>query len=415
MNLLIDGKTLWRNTSGTERYITELVNGLNQINNVDVSLLSSPNARYHVDYPRKSKSSSVLDADVFHKPYPVQNSIELAEMASAKKSVLTVLDLILLHYPEILADDKKLYQYRDNLELSLSLADRVIAISEHGKQDIIDNFKINPSKIDVSYLGASNSLFTGLSENDRSQFRKKIGLPENYILCVNSDFPHKNMKNMLKGFIEAKRRGELRDYYLVWAGNSFYRSKDKELESLKAELGASLIMLKYVSDRDLPRLYFSSKLFAYPSLYEGFGLPVLEAFAAGVPVLCSNATSIPEVAGDSAYLVDASIPFAISEGLIKITSDKSISDELVKRGKSQLQKFSWNKCCAEHYDIYNKASFPESDIVKTVKHACINLLSEIDPPNKTKFRQFLIRYIFPLGGLRYRLVRKLLKGNFWKK
>jgi glycosyltransferase involved in cell wall biosynthesis len=221
---------------------------------------------------------------------------------------------------------------------SIQRADRILADSESTRRDVLEVYKVPPEKVFVLYSGVDDQFFP---VTDPILTRRTLdhyglgGLP--YILSVGTIQPRKNYDRL----VEAVQRLHQPDLHLVIAGGKGWL--DSPLYARVKELGMKerVHFLGYVPDQDLPVLYSSARIFAFPSLYEGFGLPPLEAMACGAPVVCSNRSSLPEVVGDAGVLVDPYDVDEIAKGLQSALEDERLRNTLINKGQLRVQKFSW--------------------------------------------------------------------------
>jgi len=225
-------------------------------------------------------------------------------------------------------------------------ADLVIAVSEYTKRDIVEFLGVPPEKIEVIYNGIDLEVFKP---------RKDIPFDFPYIMCVGSERPRKNLGRLLKAFTLIKK------YFpglkLVKVGTEG-RSSDFRTRTLNqiAELGLEedVIFVGHVEDKELSRYYSGALLLAYPSLYEGFGFPPLEAMACGCPVVASNTTSIPEIVGDAGVLFDPYEVDEIAEALRKVIEDEKLRKRIIEKGLNRVKRFSWDKTADQTYNLYQK-------------------------------------------------------------
>lgn len=263
------------------------------------------------------------------------------------KRVLSVLDLIFHHYPETFPDPA-----RRGLELLVPLgarrADRVITISQATKDDLVATYGTDAEKVDPVLLGAGFTEPT--SASSRTELDARLGLPPgDFALCVASGHAHKNVPRLLEVF------AELADRNLVLVGHAGL-DQDR-LIARAAELGISerVTFTGWIETEELEGLYRAATLFVYPTLLEGFGLPVLEAMHRGLPVACSNTSSLPEVAGDAALMFDPQDSAAIAGALERLFGDADLRAKLAADGQQQAEKFTWSKCARQTFDSYERA------------------------------------------------------------
>lgn len=364
INIAIEGRILFRNITGTERYISELIRNMQDIENKNGFKLFLVN---NLGYDSKKISAiphiaAAHKIDLFHRPYQFKNYGELIEFLMVEKRVFTFLDLILCRYPGYFRDKELFEKNKTIMGLALNLSSRIIAISEHAKQDVIEMYDIPAEKIDVVYVGFDADKFKKINDTNKiSEFRKEYNLPDKYILYLGTDYPHKNIKNLLISFAKIANHEKMKDYRLVLAGASCYVKGRQYLEKYIEPIKDKIISLGYFDDNKITLLYNAADIFVFPSLFEGFGLPVLEAFACGVPVICSNATSLPEVAGDAAYMVDATEPDKIASAIIDVVSSPRLRESLIEKGRDRVKLFTWEKCVKETYKVYEKALLENQD------------------------------------------------------
>lgn len=240
--------------------------------------------------------------------------------------------------------------YRKGLPWLLARrASRVITVSHHTKKELMALTHIDSNKIDVTHEATSLApaeLTTSVAAS--------YGLTKPYILYTGSALPHKNLQRLIQAFDLLKKR-ECIPHQLVFVGNHSHNPV------LQTDLARSLldsrnlIVANYVPDEVLPMLYQEAALFVLPSLYEGFGLPVLEAMTMGTPVVTSNISSLPEVAGDAAVLVDPFRVEAIADGMWAVLSDERLRQRLIAKGKQRASEFSWEQCARDTIRAYQKA------------------------------------------------------------
>jgi len=223
---------------------------------------------------------------------------------------------------------------------SVRRAAGVFAVSEHTKQDVVRYTNCDPGKITVAYE-AADAIYHPIEDDRRlREVREKYDLPESFIMYVGSLSPRKNIPGLLKAYssICAKIPHDL-----VLTGSKSWKDSPVYRMVRDLNLGERIRRLGYVEREDMPALYNLAGAYVYPSLYEGFGLPVLEAMQCGCPVVASNATSIPEVAGEAALLVDPLEATALADAIFNVLTDDQLRNRLIGLGFKQAGKFSWNK------------------------------------------------------------------------
>ena len=224
----------------------------------------------------------------------------------------------------------------------------IITVSEYSRKDIAEYFGIDPAKIHVVYNAVDAAVFSreGTSDEKRRQIRSTYNLPEKYILYFGGCMRAKNIARLIHAYSMLPE--ELRKQYKLVITNPLkYVIKCAE----RCGVSESVVYLRGVPDDDKPAVYQMASLFVWPSLFEGFGLPILEAQASGVPVVSSNATSMPEVAGDSAMLVDPKDTKAIASAVEMVLTDDTLHRDLVMKGFENIKRFSWDESAKKLHDI----------------------------------------------------------------
>ncbi len=265
-------------------------------------------------------------------------------------TVLTVHDLIFRHLPE---HHKRLNRWYLNATLPLYCrrADHIIAVSEATRRDLITSYGLPPEKVTVIHE-AADPRFSPQPEKALQAVRAHYGLPEQFLLYVGTIEPRKNLLRLLRVWAPLYLAGEVPPLVIVgkrgWLSDDFFAA----LEESPAREG--VILTGYVLDMDLPLLYAAATAFVFPSLYEGFGLPPLEAMSSGTPVACSNVSSLPEVVGDAALCFDPTDDEALAHSLRRIVHDEPLRAELRERGLTRAAIFSWKRAAQETWAIYQR-------------------------------------------------------------
>ncbi|MCD6149700.1 glycosyltransferase family 4 protein [bacterium] len=270
------------------------------------------------------------------------------------KLVITIHDLILIHFPTVRGTTLnpffywiKFLAYKIVIWSAIKKAKKIITVSEFTKDDILKNYKVPENKIKVTYEACDNFRETPVG-NDEEILRRR-GIMKPYLLYVGNAYPHKNLERLILAFKEVNKIKK--DLKLVLAGKEdyFYHRLKKMTEKRNIK---NVIFAGFVSDRDLSLVYRQASLYVFPSLYEGFGLPPLEAMAEGTPVISSDHQCMREVLGNSAYYFDARKPDEIAEAIIKVLDDEKLREKLTARGYEQIKKYSWEKMAGETLDVY---------------------------------------------------------------
>jgi glycosyltransferase involved in cell wall biosynthesis len=267
-------------------------------------------------------------------------------------TVLTVHDLIFRRYP---AHHKRLNRWYLNATMPLFCrrAGHIIAVSERSKRDVIEAYSISPEKITVIYE-AADPRFCPQSVETVTAARAHYGLPDRYLLFVGTIEPRKNLGRVLTAFERLHAEGLTDALVIVGKRGWLYGDFFARLEQSSAK--QAVIFPGFVPDADLPAVYAGAQALAFPSEFEGFGLPVLEAMACGTPVVCSNTSSLPEVAGDAAFLVDPLDVGALTDGLAHVLQDETLREQMRDRGIAQSAQFSWTRAAEETLTVYRRVT-----------------------------------------------------------
>ena len=369
MKVFFDHKIfIQQKIGGPSRYFVDLVENLNLMKNINAKIFAplhlndflSITSRDSIGFEKKIVKSKRINQslilkkqlmkfndfsnkfffknfkpDIFHTTYYSENY-----KINHNKIVVTVFDLIHEIFHDYYNQNKNFLPKKNILEKS----SHIICISESTKKDLINFYNIDPSKISVTYLATN---FKKLNLN----FINKKEIDYQYFLYVGSRWKYKNFKKLLEVFHYNSHI--LKNYKIILFGGG--NLDDNEINLIeKFNLDKKQIIQINGDEKTLKSLYANAKFFIYPSKYEGFGLPILESFSQECPVLCSNTSSIPEVAGDAAIYFDPNDTVSISNSIEKILASDQIRQFYINKGKERLNFFSWNKCAMETFKIYEK-------------------------------------------------------------
>lgn len=282
--------------------------------------------------------------NVFHAP---ANTLPLTY---PKTSVITIHDLAIYKnpawFPSQILSTKLL------VPQSLKHASHIISVSHSTKQDLREIFGVSPRKITVIHEAP---FVTRINVKDKNvDVIAKFRLTKPYMLFIGTIDPRKNLENLLDAFILLRKTPELQKYQLIFAGGKGYKS-EQFFEALKQRsLGRSAKYLGYITHNEKIALLKNSALFVFPSLYEGFGLPVLEAMSLGVPVVTSNVSSLPEVAGGAAQLVDPNSVKDIAKGMKRVLTTPALVERMLRLGHEQADAHTWDTVAEQTLGVYRK-------------------------------------------------------------
>ena len=356
LKILLNGLQLSDTNTGVQYYTENLFDGLKKVNAVDInfqllkslptgSLDRSNNRLKRVLFENTSLPSYFRknNFDLYHSPnYVLPYFLDFP-------SVLTIHDLITFDYPKLCQNESVLY-FRLLLPRSIKKATKIIAVSNTVRNDILRNFNVPEEKIEVIYHGINPIFKKSLDE----AILKKYHLPDKYILFVGNIEPKKNLERLIKAFNLLKINTGI-PHKLVIAGKKGWKYKPVFRAIAKLKIDKEIIFCGYVSECDLPVIYSMADLFVFPSIYEGFGIPPLEAMACETPVLISNTGALPETTGGRCLQVD---PFDISElakGMYQLLTDDNLRSKSIIDGKEFVKQFSLEKAAKETLSVYEQA------------------------------------------------------------
>jgi glycosyltransferase involved in cell wall biosynthesis len=264
--------------------------------------------------------------------------------------VVTIHDISYEFHPEF-------FSLRDRLLLSTLVpfsarrAAAIIAVSQKTRSDLISRYRIPPEKITVTYEGA-DVRFRPLDKLEATDLvLKKYGIDRAFVLTLGNLQPRKNLPRLVQAYAKLKREQKL-DAVLVIAGQALWRESKVFRAVRDTELETDVIFTGYIPDEDLPWLYNAARLFVFPSLYEGFGLPPLEAMACGTPVACSRMGALPEVVADAALTFDPRSVDEMARVILQVASSPDLQAHLSERGQQRAQRFSWKAMAHETMEVY---------------------------------------------------------------
>jgi glycosyltransferase involved in cell wall biosynthesis len=285
--------------------------------------------------------------DLFHAPHYVLPAL------TPCKSVVTIHDCIHLRFPQYLPSRLGYAYARTSLWMATHRSSRIMTVSEASKRDILEYYKVPAEKIDVIYNGIDDRFCRIPAEEDVVRVRERYQLEDPFILYAGNVKPHKNLKRLIEAF-DILRQGDFENVKLVMIGDEISKYAVLRHAVHRHHLHKHVRFLGFVPHRTLAVLYRLAGVFVFPSLYEGFGLPPLEAMASGTPVIASNVSSLPEVVGDAAVLIDPLQPEAIADAIRRVLTDGPLRDGMRQRGLERARAFSWERSIARVREIYNE-------------------------------------------------------------
>jgi len=282
--------------------------------------------------------------DVYHSAY------YLMPYHTGIPTLLTLYDLIPIHYPEHSTLKARLL-FRWATALALRTAQHTLTISEAARHDFLARVRLRPERITAISL-AADPIFTPQPPDVVTVLRTRYALPDKFLLYLGSNKPHKNLVRLIEAW--AAMQAKTPDYTLVIAGAWLPQHPEPRQRAQALGIDDRVCWLGPLPGEDLPALYTAANVFIFPSLYEGFGLPVIEAMACGTPVACANTSSLPEVAGDAAVLFDPTQTGAIVDALQQVLDDASMRADLRLRGFRQTTEYLWQETASKTLDLYRR-------------------------------------------------------------
>lgn len=362
MRIGIEGLPLLFHRTGTATYTHELVQHLRRLRLGDSVILFGRNQRmagesYHdISYserianflykeyrlPRELLEQRI---DIYHSP----RDMGLPDPGRLPcPSVMTLHDVILVRMAGDYYSPARARMYEHRLLAKVNAADHLITVSEFSKRDLCDWSGIDPTKVSVVHNGVSEQFHPVSDEQLLDAVRQRYNLPRRFIFCIGSTEPRKNIRRAIEAFGQLRRVGS--DIQLVVAGVDYCGVGPGEaFEGLDLD---GVVLAGFVQDFDLPAIYSMAEVFFFPSLYEGFGLPPLEAMACGTPVVTSSKTSLPEVVGDAAVMADPRKTGELAGALEMVLSSEELRQNLVEKGKARVAQMTWEKAAAATREIY---------------------------------------------------------------
>lgn len=371
MRIAIDAHSVGTGLGGNESYATNLIEALAEIDTVnDYTLFVTRQAavtRFSDRWPNFSVRTTLphtpliripltLSAELRRHPVDVLHVQFTSPPFSPCPVVVSIHDLSFEHLP-------KTFKWRSRKQLRITVrrsareAARVIALSEFARRDMIDTYRLQPEKVSVVPLAAPAHFGPVTDEQEIQRVRQTYGIKDDYILSVGAIQPRKNLSRLVAAYSRLRRvgpEGKLPQLVLVGKCAWLYDETLRTIQEL--EVSDSVILTGYVPESDLPALYSGALCFVYPSYFEGFGLPPLEAMKCGAPVIVGDKTSLPEVVGDAGILAD---PFDVDDIAAKIASvisDSNLRADLRVKGLNRAKLFDWRETARQTLAIYQQAA-----------------------------------------------------------
>lgn len=287
-------------------------------------------------------------ADLFHAPHYVLPPL------TPCRSVVTIHDCIHLRFPQYLPNRIAYAYAKASLWTATHRAAKVITVSEASKRDILRYFSIPESRIEVIYNAIDERFWQQPTADEMERVRERYQLNAPFVLYTGNIKPHKNLERLIEAFNLLRQAPDLKNVQLLIIGDEISKYAALRRTVHRYKLHKHVRFFGFVSDQTLAALYRLADAFVFPSLYEGFGLPPLEAMASGTPVITSNVSSLPEVVGDAALMIDPYDPTAIADAMGRVLTDATLRSDLRARGLERARSFSWERSIRRVREIYDE-------------------------------------------------------------
>ncbi len=359
-NIAINGLFLSRANTGGGKYLSALIDELPKSNTI-FNFFIFLTQKIFKDYSNR-EGVKFIDCGMLTKTRPLRLAWENFLLARSLKkfnisllhatgftlpagigckSIITIFDMTFFTMPQVHMKSKVAY-FKSMIPLALNKSDKIIAISQQTKNDILNLFKVPENKIKVIYPGIGDNFRV---IGDTAIFKKKKRLPDKYILFVGTIEPRKNLNNLIRAYATLKKRGIQHKLVVVgkygWGCEEILKKKD-------------VIFTGFMDENDLPYMFNGASVFVYPSFYEGFGIPVIEAMKCGVPVITSNTSSMAEIAREAAILVDPHSPKEIADSIYDVLTKTQIADSLKEKGLERANIFTTAKMLSQTLNTYKE-------------------------------------------------------------
>ncbi len=372
MRIGIDARFYGPSSKGLGRYSQKLIENLEKVSNAEdeffVFLRKENWDDYQPQNPRFKKALADFPwyslAEQWRMPI-LLNQYELdlvhfphfnVPLFYRRPYVVTIHDLILIHFPTLRATTLnpvfywfKFLAYKIVIKSAIKRARSIIAVSRATKNDILKNYPVSPEKISVTY--EATDIPSRLEATDGEKVLEKYGIIKPYLLYVGNAYPHKNLEKLTIGFQKALQKRLNLFLVLVGKKDYFY---NQLIEKVKEKNFQKIIFTGHVTDQELEAIYQNTEAYIFPSLYEGFGLPPLEAMARNVPVISSDYESMREVLGNGAHFFDAHKSENISKAILEVVANEQLKNELREKGSQLVKKYSWFKMAAQTFEVYHQ-------------------------------------------------------------
>lgn len=368
--VLINGLQLCEENTGVQYYTENLLKEISNKDNIEIHSIVSNNYKRNINGQiylhniniGNSRLKRIIYENIYLPKFLIENHYRLYHSTNyilpyfcSFPSILTIHDLITFEYPK-LCQRESVFYFKLLLSRSIKRATKIIAVSNTIKNDILRRFDVPDAKIEVVYHGINLILKKTENIDNLKKTRQKYHLPERYILFVGNIEPKKNLERLIRAFDKLRKTTELKHKLVIVGKKGWkYNSVFKTIDELK--IRNEIIFTGYVPEVDLSTIYSMADLFMFPSLYEGFGIPPLEAMACEVPVIVSNKGALPEVTGGRCLQIDPYNVQEITEVMYKLLTDTNLRRKSILQGNEWVKQFSWEKAAKETLNVYEQAIF----------------------------------------------------------
>lgn len=371
MHIGIDAHAIGSQQGGNETYIRNLISALAEIDRENLYTLYFTNRQVSEEWRGRYDNFKVrllppptplvrmpvaLAFELRRRPVDILHVQFTAPPFCAVPVIATIHDLAFEHHPET-------FTRRGRTQLKLTVrrtarrAAHLLTVSEFSRQDIARTYRLSPYKITVTPNGVEPQFTsTPENENEAESVRQRFGIERDYLLAVGSIQPRKNLVRLLKAYQHLREKHSDFKHQLVIAGRHLWLYKDILGEIERQPWRRDVITTGYVNHEDLPALYRSATALVYPSIFEGFGLPPLEAMACGTPVITSKTSSLPEVVGEAGLLINPHSETDIAQAILKVVKDEQKHEEMRQLGLIQASYFNWRSSAQKTLQIYRKVA-----------------------------------------------------------
>ena len=376
----IDARLMYHQPAGISRYTRYLLRAIARVDQADDFVV----------FQHRNHPDPILQADNFRRATlyaPVHTRLEqfmlpaelgrfrldllhctdfIPPLRASLPTVITVHDLAFLHWPHFLTQDSA--SYYGQIDRGVRSANHIIVPSESTKADLIAQLGVRENKVTVIYEAADEKFRPMSPEQARQELGAKYALSDPFVLFVGTIEPRKNVDGLLRAFHRLVQRNGCGDVGLVIAGARGWLTEEVEEQIREMKLVDRVKLLGRVSDDDLHRLYVAARCHVHPAHYEGFGLPPLEAMACGTPTIVSNVSSLPEVVGDAALLVNPQDAEELAVAIHRLLTDDALHAELSEKGLQRAACFSWDQAAHQTLEVYRRVIAATSPASTSAAH-----------------------------------------------